>query len=66
MTPHNPLSRYAEVSDGLVDALALVRGERDRLLKESRRDGLTLAELAEATGLTRARVHQITSGEDGE
>jgi len=59
------LNRYAEVADNLKDALEYVRAERDHLLSRHRGNGATLSTLANATGLTVARVHQIT-GEVGE
>ena len=54
------LQRYSE----LCDALSFAMVERDDLMRVLRRDGkLTLATLAEASGLSVQRVHQITGGE---
>ena len=44
-----------------------LHAERVALIRQARHDGWTLAEIADAAGISKARVHQITDKErDGQ
>lgn len=56
------IDRLASVRDALADSRELVKAEerrRNELVLDGRRDGMSYGQLAQASGLTRARVMQI-------
>ena len=56
------LAQYAELADGLTFA----QTERDDLIRHLRADGLTLQDLADASGLSEGRVSRIARNKGAE
>jgi DNA-binding NarL/FixJ family response regulator len=62
MPPENPLPRLREIRDQQRSALALVP-ERDLLIRQALSEGKSENQVAEASGLSQPRIHEIAIGD---